>query len=294
MEDTLPIEPLKEGEAPTQAELPTLEQTEQAPPTTQEQNLVGFTLEGGELGETQRIVLEPEPVTPVHKVKPPKDKVIEVLLADLIRGMGSETLGPVRLAAVLRHIGSNASAPKIWLNHEFHILMKDFKKAKTPKLKKVRQASLIQFLQPGQTTGVSVEDARREPSGPQSAEAKEINAQDEAELTPQQRQNYEAYVDRQRQERFRKDPQKSADEAAQIIKSALAKGGWNGAGEFSVYVPITTNVMWLEAACRRAQIRFSAIRYTVALRNATIGKGTGMGDAERDGKPGKQWQVTLS
>jgi hypothetical protein len=232
-----------------------------------------------------------EPEAP-KKRRIPKDKVLPVLLADLIKGRKSDTLGPIRLASVIRHIGSNENASKIWMDHAFHILLEDYRAAKSPKIKAVREASLVLFLKPGQTRGMSVETAKAIPQMPQAVTP--VETDETKDMTPQQKENYAAYVDRQRQERFRKDPQKSADDAAAMIKKAIAERGWNGVGEFSCDVPITTNVSWLEAACRRAQIRFSAIRYNIALRNPTINKSTGLAEADRDGKPGNKWQVTLS
>ena len=234
---------------------------------------------------------EPAPVA-VHKRKAkrkvaPRDEALEVLLADLIRARNSETLGPVRLAAVLRHVGSAAPASKVWLQHEFHLLLKDLIKAKEPKMTRVRQEALVKFLGPQAGTVAPIPQAVTEVSSSATAEESEA-------MTPAQRQNYAAYMDRQMKERFRKDPQKSADEAAKIIGDAIKARGWGGTGEFTVLVPRTTNMMWLEAACKRAGIRFTAMNYSLMLQNPKISNGTLEKDADRETSLSGGFIVTLS
>ncbi len=169
------------------------------------------------------------------------------LLRDLVRNRNDDTLGPMRLQAMLDYAGGGRQGSTV------------------PNLPAIVKAGFNAWA--GEPVSLSQEN-RREPQIERATTATEEQARlngfqlDEPEAIPESLTEAVGYVDAQR--KLRRNPNEQLAKAADLIEAAIARGGWDATGVMQVALPKGMAVSGLEAFLRTER-RVAFTKLTVSM-----------------------------
>lgn len=229
------------------------------------------------------------------------DHTFRVLLDDLFRARKDNSLGPIRLHAILDYAQRNSDVPPV---SAFNPLLQKVDPWPTPDPALASSAPTAGFLLEDSEDEALAPPIPVMPPSPKPKRKYQRHAKPEIEPVPEPKAKGRrkktsepnappiSYLEARRAER--KDPHASLKAAADLVQEAIKAGRWGADGSMMVNIPRTYVVAGLEAILKERRVPFSSLTVSLPPKQQKIDINSASAKSGAIGERTDGWAVILT